>query len=439
MTKKILVADDSPTIQKVISITLSEEPFEIDECLNEDDLFEYIGEENYNLVLLDINLSEDKTGYDLTKEILQKSPNSKIMLLLGTFDTLSDSQFSESGAHEKMIKPFDSKKFVQNCRTLIDDLEEEYDEEEYDEEEYDEEEYEEGDEEEKLKSEAKDNDGEYEYEYEYEDDDYEEDNQTNQTNQNHENWVVQGSAGHSENKNDASLAISRLEENAQKLKLEKELDEWGGDLPSIIEGDERVSEGRIPMPPQINSSNSFKTSDVSTSQVDDLFPDDDDLGYPSDNKNDALEPIEELNTQQRFLSADELNNDDEGDEDTTDPSYNIPENFRNELEKEVDADVSPDDFWAVDSGNEINNIENNSNPSKNFVKVNDFEKDELDQSPAEKKNFQNISIEELRPVIEEIVKKYCENTVAKVAWEVIPDLAENLIREELKEISQKVE
>ncbi len=57
MTKKILVADDSPTIQKVISITLSEEPFEIDECLNTKDLFEYIDEEDYSLLLLDINLS----------------------------------------------------------------------------------------------------------------------------------------------------------------------------------------------------------------------------------------------------------------------------------------------------------------------------------------------------------------------------------------------
>ena len=103
MTKKILVADDSPTIQKVISITLSEQPFEIDECLNVNDLFDCIDEENYSLILLDINLSEDKNGYELTREILDKNPDSKVMLLLGTFDTISDSQFVESGAHEKMI------------------------------------------------------------------------------------------------------------------------------------------------------------------------------------------------------------------------------------------------------------------------------------------------------------------------------------------------
>ena len=209
MTKKILVADDSSTIQKVISITLSEEPFEIDECLNTNELFDYINEETYSLILLDINLSEEKTGYDLTKEILRKSPESKVMLLLGTFDTISDSQFAESGAHEKMIKPFDSKKFVQSCRSLIG----EYDEEEYDEDEYDEEEYDE----EELEGESEDD------EYEYEDDEYEESEELEEKEMknNHENWIVKGSNKNIDNKTEASIAISRLEENAQKLKLEK--------------------------------------------------------------------------------------------------------------------------------------------------------------------------------------------------------------------------
>jgi len=439
MTKKILVADDSPTIQKVISITLSEEPFEIDECLNTKDLFEYIGEEDYNLVLLDINLSEDKSGYDLTKEILKKSPDSKIMLLLGTFDTISDSQFAESGAHEKMVKPFDSKKFVQNCRSLIGDLddeeyEEELDEEEYDEEEYDEEEYEEEDEE-KLDADTQENDDEYEYE----DDEYDE-LEEKQIKQNHENWVVQGSTKNIENSNEASVTISRLEENAQKLKLEKELDEWGGDLPSIISGEEDFSETKIPLPPlisQLSPSNSLENSESKNS---DLFPDDDDLGYPGEKVQDELESIEGANSSQRFLSADELINDEsENEEDATDPSYNIPENFNNELEKEVDRDISPDDFWAVDSGNEIGNGENLNASLDRSLEREEIEKEDLSTVNKKEEYTQKISIEELKPIIEEIVKKHCENTVAKVAWEVIPDLAENLIREELKEISQSIE
>jgi hypothetical protein len=38
-------------------------------------------------------------------------------------------------------------------------------------------------------------------------------------------------------------------------------------------------------------------------------------------------------------------------------------------------------------------------------------------------------------MIEDLVREYCRQTAEKIAWEVIPDLAENLIRKELKDIS----
>ena len=41
-------------------------------------------------------------------------------------------------------------------------------------------------------------------------------------------------------------------------------------------------------------------------------------------------------------------------------------------------------------------------------------------------------------MIEELVKEYCKQSAEKIAWEVIPDLAENLIRKELKEISKSL-
>ena len=146
------------------------------------------------------------------------------------------------------------------------------------------------------------------------------------------------------------------------------------------------------------------------------------------------------NSSQRFLSADELINDEsENEEDATDPSYNIPENFNNELEKEVDRDISPDDFWAVDSGNEIGKGETLHASLDRSLEPEEIEKEDLSTENKKEEYTQKISIEELKPIIEEIVKKHCENTVAKVAWEVIPDLAENLIREELKEISQRIE
>ena len=44
----------------------------------------------------------------------------------------------------------------------------------------------------------------------------------------------------------------------------------------------------------------------------------------------------------------------------------------------------------------------------------------------------------LRPMIEELVREFCRQNAEKVAWEIIPDLAENLIRKEIKEISDSI-
>ncbi len=54
----------------------------------------------------------------------------------------------------------------------------------------------------------------------------------------------------------------------------------------------------------------------------------------------------------------------------------------------------------------------------------------------------SFDLEELRPMIKELINQavadYCRQHIDKVAWEVIPDLAENLIKQELKKISDKV-
>ena len=121
MKPKIIIADDSQTIQKVIKITLANENFELIECLVEDNLLDLVKESEPSLVLLDFNLSENKTGYDLSKEIhnVNQSQKSKLMMLYGTFDTVEESLFDEAGIHGHIVKPFDGRKFITMCRQLV--------------------------------------------------------------------------------------------------------------------------------------------------------------------------------------------------------------------------------------------------------------------------------------------------------------------------------
>ena len=45
---------------------------------------------------------------------------------------------------------------------------------------------------------------------------------------------------------------------------------------------------------------------------------------------------------------------------------------------------------------------------------------------------------DLEPLVEKYVKDYCEKEVERLIWEIIPDLAENVIKKELSTIRETV-
>lgn len=120
MKPKIIVADDSQTIQKVIKITLASEDYELIECLGDESLISLVKENQPAVVLLDFNLSENKTGYDIAKEI-KAINNSRIMMLYGTFDSIDESLLDAAGVNNHIVKPFDGNKFITHCREMVDE------------------------------------------------------------------------------------------------------------------------------------------------------------------------------------------------------------------------------------------------------------------------------------------------------------------------------
>ena len=119
MTSRVLVADDSLTIQKVIGITLSNSGYDLVECLTEADLNLKIKSNKFDLVLLDFNLSDSHSGYDLAKQINASMPDAAIIIMLGTFDIVDESKFDACGITDKIVKPFESSKFIKKCRDLL--------------------------------------------------------------------------------------------------------------------------------------------------------------------------------------------------------------------------------------------------------------------------------------------------------------------------------
>lgn len=121
MEHKVLIADDSLTIQKVIKITLSNEPFVLSECTDSSELVDKVNELNPAIVLLDFNLSENKTGYDLCREIKDVSPNTQVLMLFGAFDTIDEGMLQSAGSAYHIVKPFDGTKFINLCRSMAQD------------------------------------------------------------------------------------------------------------------------------------------------------------------------------------------------------------------------------------------------------------------------------------------------------------------------------
>jgi CheY-like chemotaxis protein len=121
MSYKLLLADDSEINQKVVKKTLANEPFEIVVCAQADKLSESLKESNPDIVLLDFNLSESKTGYELCQDIKELKPQAQVIMLYATFDNIDEEALKKAGGAQKVIKPFDSNKFIALCRSFIPD------------------------------------------------------------------------------------------------------------------------------------------------------------------------------------------------------------------------------------------------------------------------------------------------------------------------------
>lgn len=120
MSKKILLADDSVTIQKVISITFSSEDYELTVVGDGDAAIKKAKEERPDLVLADVAMP-GKNGYEVS-EALKKDPATSaipVMLLAGTFEPLDKNEAERVKADESIVKPFESQELLDKVRNLL--------------------------------------------------------------------------------------------------------------------------------------------------------------------------------------------------------------------------------------------------------------------------------------------------------------------------------
>jgi CheY-like chemotaxis protein len=107
--RKMLLADDSITIQKVIDLTFADEGMQVTTVSNGEQAIQRLEEIAPDIVLADIFMP-GRTGYEVCEHIKQSERFSHIpvMLLVGSFEPFDETEARRVGADDFLTKPFQS-------------------------------------------------------------------------------------------------------------------------------------------------------------------------------------------------------------------------------------------------------------------------------------------------------------------------------------------
>jgi CheY-like chemotaxis protein len=113
--RKLLLADDSITIQKVVDLTFADEGVKVICFGNGKDAVEHLEEIAPDIVLADVFMPQ-LNGYEVCEYVKQneKLKHIPVMLLVGSFEPFDEAEARRVGADDILTKPF------QSIRRLID-------------------------------------------------------------------------------------------------------------------------------------------------------------------------------------------------------------------------------------------------------------------------------------------------------------------------------
>ena len=120
MARKILLADDSITIQKVVELTFSDGDYEVTAVNNGAKAIQKLSEMRPDIILSDIIMPE-KNGYEVC-EFVKSHPDFRtipVILLTGTFEPFDPDRADKAGCDAVVTKPFESQSLIHKVDELI--------------------------------------------------------------------------------------------------------------------------------------------------------------------------------------------------------------------------------------------------------------------------------------------------------------------------------
>src|SRR5438105_13362941 len=120
MAKRILLADDSITIQKVVELTFSDGDYEVTAVNNGNKAIQKLSEMRPDIILSDIIMPE-KNGYEVC-EFVKSHPENRtipVILLTGTFEPFDPDLADKAGCDPVVRKPFECKSLIHKVEDVV--------------------------------------------------------------------------------------------------------------------------------------------------------------------------------------------------------------------------------------------------------------------------------------------------------------------------------
>jgi CheY-like chemotaxis protein len=119
MSRRILLADDSVTIQKVIELTFMDEDFEVTAVSNGDEAVALLPQLQPDFVIADVHMP-GANGYEVCRRAKALAGEVPVLLLVGTFEPFDEGQAKAAGSDAYLKKPFDSQELLHIVQSLLD-------------------------------------------------------------------------------------------------------------------------------------------------------------------------------------------------------------------------------------------------------------------------------------------------------------------------------
>ena len=120
MAHRLLLADDSVTIQRVIELTFADQGVDVVSVGDGLQAIERLGTERFDIVLADVGMP-GTDGFEVASFVRSRPELAgvAVVLLTGAFDELDQARVAQVGAAAVLVKPFEPQMVIAKVRELL--------------------------------------------------------------------------------------------------------------------------------------------------------------------------------------------------------------------------------------------------------------------------------------------------------------------------------